>query len=764
MSPKSKLSGILAFIILGVLIHPCFNLSLRAQTTSAQQWTQLYEGMSSNTQIESDEDSSPGNQIFQQSQERVRVPGQFPERQIDKSDPRIEGLAITERQRVISNLEQKLQPYLNKELIGDQPLKQFGYDQLRADRFQFDPIANPSLPRNYFLGPGDEVLIHDSLGKSGAAMGVQGTLIDPSGLLHIPGVEPIKAWNLTLDQLNEELRTRTKFLYATLGRLRSIQVNLIGEANRPGLHRVPAIASVYNVLALAGGVKKSGSLRQIQWKRGNQMIAEIDLYEYLLKGETLKEITLKSGDTLFIPLLQKAFAVTGAVKRPAIYETKDNITFNQALELAGGLQVDAMGKIQIERTVPGQGRMMIRVSLDNNDSRNQMLENFDVVKIFPTKAPLNVSISGEVIKKPGTYPLLKEMILADLIVAAGGLGHPESTDLTVFITRWEYNDLRSQRKIYKIQLNPETLKTKPSFNLKRGDAVLIRHHSEYRKPMFVTIAGEVQFPGTYEFELGTRLSEIIKQAGGYTDQAFLEGAIFTRNLLIEKEKAIDIRLRKDSERALLQSTVAASSSLTSPQTQLQAVNAIREGLNKENEIESQLSEGNEIESRRNSDEEKTEVSTVQDINQGRVIIRLRPINELQNTVDDLELRDGDILTIPQKSNTIMVKGETLGEASIPYSEGEEADYYIDQLGGIRDSADLDDVYVIQASGIVIKDSGYDIRQGDTIIVPPDLRPKESTIKEYATVVDIIFKTFTTIAILYSIGILQAPSAIGMLAF
>ena len=754
MSPKSKVSGILAFIILGVLIHPCFNLSLRAQTTSAQQWTQLYEGMSSNTQIETGEGSSPGNLIFQQSQERVRVPRQVSDRQTERPTSSMGKPMTGDRQRVISNLEIKLQPYLNKELIGDQPLKQFGYDQLRADRFQFDPIANPSLPRNYFLGPGDEVLIHDSLGKSGAAMGVQGTLIDPSGLLHIPGVEPIKAWNLTLDQLNEELRARTKFLYATLGRLRSIQVNLIGEANRPGLHRVPAIASVYNVLALAGGVKKSGSLRQIQWKRGNQLIAEIDLYEYLLKGETLEEITLKSGDTLFIPMLQNAFAVTGAVKRPAIYETKNNITFNQALELAGGLQVDAMGKIQIERTVPGQGRMMIRVSLDNNDSRNQMLENFDVVKIFPTKAPLNVSISGEVIKKPGTYPLLKEMILADLIVAAGGLDHPESTDLTVFITRWEYSDLKSERKIYKIRINPETLETKPAFNLKRGDAVLIRHHSEYRKPMFVTIAGEVQFPGTYEFELGTRLSEIIKQAGGYTDQAFLEGAIFTRDLLIEKEKAIDIRLRKDSERALLQSTVAASSSLTSPQTQLQAVNAIRAGLNETNQIESQ----------RSIDEEETEIATVQDINQGRVIIRLRPINELQNTVDDLELRDGDILTIPQKSNTIMVKGETLGEASIPYSKGEEADYYIDQLGGIRDSADLDDVYVIQASGIVIKDSGYDIRQGDTIIVPPDLRPKESTIKEYATVVDIIFKTFTTIAILYSIGILQAPSAIGMLAF
>ena len=754
MSPKLTASGILAFIFLGVLIHPCFNLSLRAQTTSAQQWSQLYEGMSANTQTETGEGSSPGNLIFQQSQERVSVPRQVPERQTERSTSRMGKPVTGDRQRVISNLEIKLQPYLNKELIGDQPLKQFGYDQLRADRFQFDPIANPSLPRNYFLGPGDEVLIHDSLGKSGAAVGVQGTLVDPSGLLHIPGVEPIKAWNLTLDQLNEELRARTKFLYATLGRLRSIQVNLIGEANRPGLHRVPAIASVYNVLALAGGVKKSGSLRQIQWKRGNKLIAEIDLYEYLLKGETLEEITLKSGDTLFIPMLQNAFAVTGAVKRPAIYETKNNITFNKALELAGGLQADTSGMIQIERTVPGQGRMLIRISLDNNASRNQKLENLDIIKVFPGGSSQTVKVTGEVVNLPGSYPLLKEMTLADLVIAAGGLDHPESTDLVVFITRWEYSDLKSERKIYKIRLNPETLETKPAFNLKRGDSVLIRHHGEYRAPMFITIAGEVQFPGTYEFELGTRISEIIKKAGGYTDQAFLEGAIFTRNLLVEKEKAIDMRLRKDSERALLQSTVSASASLTSPQTQLQAVNAIRAGLNETNQIESQ----------RSLDEEETEIATVQDINQGRVIIKLRPVNELQNTIDDLELRDGDILTIPQISNTIMVKGETLGEASIPYSKGEEAEYYIDQLGGLRDSADLDDVYVIQASGIVIKDSGYDIRQGDTIIVPPDLRPKESTIKEYATVVDIIFKTFTTIAILYSIGILQAPSAIGMLAF
>ena len=92
------------------------------------------------------------------------------------------------------------------------------------------------------------------------------------------------------------------------------------------------------------------------------------------------------------------------------------------------------------------------------------------------------------------------------------------------------------------------------------------------------------------------------------------------------------------------------------------------------------------------------------------------------------------------------------------------DYYIDQLGGLRDSADLDDVYVIKASGIVIKDSNYAILSGDTIIAPPDLRPKESTLKEYATFVDIIFKTLTTLAVLYSIGILEAPSAIGMLAF
>ncbi|MDP7499102.1 MAG: hypothetical protein QGH50_06640, partial [SAR324 cluster bacterium] len=102
--------------------------------------------------------------------------------------------------------------------------------------------------------------------------------------------------------------------------------------------------------------------------------------------------------------------------------------------------------------------------------------------------------------------------------------------------------------------------------------------------------------------------------------------------------------------------------------------------------------------------------------------------------------------------------------SLPYKPEEELDYYIDQLGGLRASADLNDVYIIKASGIVVKESGYDIRPGDTIIAPPDLRPKESTLKEYATFVDIIFKTLTTLAVLYSIGILEAPSAIGMLAF
>ena len=122
------------------------------------------------------------------------------------------------------------------------------------------------------------------------------------------------------------------------------------------------------------------------------------------------------------------------------------------------------------------------------------------------------------------------------------------------------------------------------------------------------------------------------------------------------------------------------------------------------------------------------------------------------------MKDGDMLVIPSKTNTVLVKGETLGEASLTISEGEEAEYYIQQLGGLRGSASMSDVYVIQANGIVVRDLGYDIQKGDIIVAPPDLRPKESTLKEYATFIDIVFKTLTTIAVLYSIGVLQAPSA------
>ncbi len=636
---------------------------------------------------------------------------------------------------IISDLEKKLQPKLNPGLTGEKPLRQFGYEQLRADRFQFDPIANQSLPLSYFLGPGDEVLIHDSLGKESGLLSAngQGLQVDPSGLLHIPGVRPIQAWNLTLEQLNEELREKTKFLYATLGRLRSIQVNVVGEAKRPGLHRVPAIASVYNVLALVGGVKKSGSLRRIQWKRGGEKVAEVDLYDYFLAGNSLSEVSLKSGDTLFIPLLKNAVSVSGMVRRPAIYELDGNTSVEEGIALAGGTLPDSdPGLVQIERSIPGTGRSLIRVSLDETSSRSLLLRDHDVLKVFPPVEDKMVIVNGSVIRKPGNYPLLDQMQMSDLILAAGGLDHPEATDLTAYISRWEYRNGESLRQIYRIKLDPHKLTTQPEFNLRHGDSVLIRHLAGYREPGYVTINGEVRFPGTYEFIQGERLSDVLKKAGGFTKKAFLEAAVFTRRMLRSREVAIDTRLRKDIDHALLQSTVAAASSLTSPDTQLKAINAIRQGLN-----EAQADKSVKI----------------QDINLGRLVLKLKTLADFVGTADDVELMDGDVLTIPPVTRIVMVKGETLGEASLPLVEGKTATFYIDQLGGLRNSTNADDVYVIQASGLVVRDSGYEISAGDTIVAPPDLRPKESAIKEYATVVDIIFKTFTTVAILYSIGIL-----------
>ena len=226
---------------------------------------------------------------------------------------------------------------------------------------------------------------------------------------------------------------------------------------------------------------------------------------------------------------------------------------------------------------------------------------------------------------------------------------------------------------------------------------------------------------------GERIADLIRRAGGFTETAFLKAAVFTRRSVVNREQLIDKKLDTDVDKALLQSTVRAPSSLTSPQVQLAAVQEIRAGY-----LSARKSNAN-----------------------GRVLIQLEDLKDFEKSSDNLEIENGDELFIPTFQNTVLVKGETFGEAAIPAVEGRNIEEYLKLFGGIRDSADPEDIYIIRANGRVVLNAYPSelAEAGDTIVVPPNLTPKESTIKESTTVVDVIFKTVSTIAILYTIGVL-----------
>ncbi|MGK5090817.1 SLBB domain-containing protein [Deltaproteobacteria bacterium TL4] len=1008
-----------------------------------------------------------------------------------------------------SSLEKMLQPSLKVGLSYDEntilPLEQFGYSQLTADKFSFDPIANPSLPQNYKLGPGDEVFIHNSVAKTAEPSENKTTQINQEGVLHIPGVSPIVVWNLTLTQLNEELKRQTKYLYATLGKLRSIQINIVGEANVPGLHKMPATASVYNILALVDGIKKTGSLRHIQWKRKDQTIAEIDLYDYFLKGHSLDMVHMQSGDTLFIPVIQKAIAIAGQVRRPGIFELKEESNVKEVLVVAGGLlptanekrilverinptqkrvvetlvlelespqssiqnfdiikvfpiskqqerffslvgpfsqqgtfelkpgltlfealkyggkitseiyvlrghiqrltyhpdrpypeshlvlfdlnkvisqekdhdlliqdrdiiqllaqenyiwirgevvnpgkyrfingmsfedllflasgfnsnayreradihrkvegkpsklvaidlktqeafrtllqaedvvvvydkkklsrNIAVKGEVQnpgqfpffegmtvedalflagsfglnanaervdIQRRIIGQPPLLLRIELEKKDAVRTLLKTDDIVIVYNNEAvskniiieghvkapgtypfyqgmsvedalflgqsfkptayrekiylqrqsqdgkkeliqvplirgtssfPLEaddkiivypsdivasraISIDGDIVQRPGKYPFLEGMRVKDLIFQAGGLKY-KALDSKVILKRWIYGGEEIKRELIHLSINPITWETAPEMILQEEDSVFLRKQVSYQSPRFATISGEILFPGTYELNEGDRVSDLINKAGDFTQKAFLNGSVFTRKLLKVREDSADRRLSRDISRGLLRSTVEASASLTSPETHLQALTAIESKVEKEALIQQSQRDPNQNDAieKENSQSigeseknvKRKEEVKIEAVNVGRLILSLDPYNKFYESPENVELMDGDTLTIPPFMNTVLIKGEMLGEASLIVKKDKTMNYYLDIFGGAHPLAKKEDSYVIQANGMIINSNleNYVIQPGDTIVVPPDLSPRESNLKEMATIVDIIFKTVTTLVI------------------
>ena len=311
-----------------------------------------------------------------------------------------------------------IQPRAVKLKPDERGLLPFGYGLFAGQPLSLAPLDDLPVPDNYVLGPGDEIEVR-IYGKKEANYQL---VINREGSIDLPELGPFNARGLTYQQLKQELSDLIKRrmigvdVTVSLGRLKTMQVFVLGEAHAPGSYVVSSLSTVTQALKAAGGVAKLGSLRDIQVKRNNQIIKRIDLYDLLITGNTRSNISLQQGDVVFIPVKKKTVAVHGLVKRPAIYELLDDTAIDRVIALAGGLGIGASSLVKVER-LNRNGRKVFEIDLQSRADRNRFaLQNGDEISVakltdFYRQA---IQLTGAV-AQPGAYPWRQGMTVSDIL-------------------------------------------------------------------------------------------------------------------------------------------------------------------------------------------------------------------------------------------------------------------------------------------------------------------------------------------------------------
>ena len=300
----------------------------------------------------------------------------------------------------------------------------FGQSLFLQPPSTFSPIDWMQVPSDYVIGPGDELQIK-IWGQVQASLRV---IVDRSGQIYIPQVGQVSVAGVHYGNLEQHLKDEVSKsfknfnLTANIGRLRSIQVVVVGNARYPGTYTISSLSTLINAIFASGGPAAQGSLRHIQVRRDGATITDFDFYDLLIKGDKSKDVRLQPGDVLYIPHVGPLVAIAGSVNTPAIYEMKDNSTLNDLVEVAGDLSTIAdTSKITIDRLVDHQSRKTLEFPYDEQ-SRALPLKDGDIVRVLSIVPRFEdtVTLRGNV-SNPGRYPWKPGMRVRDLIPDAQAL-------------------------------------------------------------------------------------------------------------------------------------------------------------------------------------------------------------------------------------------------------------------------------------------------------------------------------------------------------
>ncbi len=411
----------------------------------------------------------------------------------------------------------------SRPMTVDTHLRQFGYDLFAGAPTTFAPATEVPVPSEYVLGPGDELRVQ-MFGKTNAEYTMT---VDREGAIAFPEIGPLNVAGMSFAEARAFIAQQVKekmigmSVSVTMGKLRSIRVFALGEVSRPGSYVVSGLATLSHALFVSGGVRKTGSLRKVQLKRAGRLVATLDLYDFLLHGDTSRDVRLLPQDVVYVPPIGPTVGVAGEVLRPAIYELKKEKTLGEVLRLAGGLRPTAYGaKVQIERIKRGREHEVLDVRLDDR-GRAMHLRDGDIVKVFSILAFEDnpVYLLGNV-KRPGKYAWHKGMRLKEIIPDTKAL-LPE-TYMDYGIIEREGGAQR-EPTILHFPLG-SVLAGKAGVALKPRDKIYIFNRLHFREQPMLEIAGSVQKPGRYALKKNMRLVDLLLAAGGLLRDAYRDEA------------------------------------------------------------------------------------------------------------------------------------------------------------------------------------------------------------------------------------------------
>lgn len=660
----------------------------------------------------------------------------------------------------------------------DNKRKVFGRDIFNNKELTFEPSMNIATPQDYRLGPGDAVYID----IYGASQKTIESTVSPDGTVVIEGFGPVNVSGLTVAQANGRLRSTLGTRYSssrinlTVGQTKTIMVNVMGNVNAPGSYTLSAFATVFHALYMAGGINEIGTLRNIKVFRGGREITAVDIYDYILNGRLTGNIRLAEGDVIIVGEYDCMVNVTGKVKRPMYYEMKRTESVGTVLKYAGGFTGDAYRKtVRLVRKAGTQYSVYNVGEFEQNSFKLEDEDSLSVDSVLPRFQNM-VEVKGAVFR-PGMYQVGGEISSVKQLIE-----HAEGVTEEAFTPHAVMHRMKSDRTLEVLSVDLQGILNGSAADvpLRNEDVLYVPSKKELEAEKTITIHGEVMYPGIYKYADNETIEDFVLQAGGLKDAASMKQVDVARRIINQyATTATDTIARtftfslkdgfiidgqpgftlqpfdevyvRTSPSYVKQSNIRIEGEVLYPgeytlsrkDQRLSDMIAHAGGFTKWAHIK-----GARLE-RTITPDERLRMQTVQKmlniqnadgdtINVAQLdlgdtyyfAIDMEKAMANPKGVNDVVLREGDKIIIPQFTNSVKINGNVMYPNTVVYQKGKSVNYYIKQAGGYGSRAKKSKTYIVYMNGAVAQvGRGVKIEPGCEIIVPSKSRGQKMTTTE-----------------------------------